>query len=396
MVKYLINFETTKISGDHLSYAVSRDNLQVVETLLKNGAKVEGVVDYGNYCSVRHILYRVGISRRKETLQLLLHYGLNITSIRNELGENILNQFIHYCTNTDDTDLVEIAEILVNLGVPPDESDEDGYTPLHRAVQKRNESLASYLISKGADVNKKDTSKTVFPLLMAVTQCNKDFVELLLSNGARINEKDNFGWTALHVACLQPHEPVISLLMLEGADIAAVENSGRTAFSFLEPDHCQKHHRHCRKSIITMIKEFSKLSFENLLTSKSNSDIDLIQKNSETRECFKQCTLELHQMASTKFYGPYSYYSVLKMSKNITRSAHLTKNGEFVSKFGKNLSKFNYYQSDLKRISNEAFCERQRLEIIEKRLNSTLGNTFPAVVIRNLQKYLTIQDLPLQ
>lgn len=35
-------------------------------------------------------------------------------------------------------------------------------------------------------------------------------------------------------------------------------------------------------------------------------------------------------MANTKFYQPYSYYSVLEMSSNIKKLAILTKNDEFV------------------------------------------------------------------
>lgn len=57
----------------------------------------------------------------------------------------------------------------------------------------------------------------------------KDVAELLLKNGADINAKEETDSTVLHLASSNGHKDVAELLLMNGADINAKEESGWTA-----------------------------------------------------------------------------------------------------------------------------------------------------------------------
>lgn len=91
-------------------------------------------------------------------------------------------------------------------------------------------------------------------------------VKLLLESGADIHDVDNEGKTVLHKACSLYNEKIISLLVQKGANISWMDSRGQTPFDLLQGS--------CFKAII---REFSKLIFDNSMVSNSSS-IDLIRE----------------------------------------------------------------------------------------------------------------------
>lgn len=372
---------------EQLVLAIIAGNVKMAKLMLKNGAKLEGPEWNGYSTLYRSLFNPVKIKTRKEMLLLLIKYGMN-TKVRNGRHENLLHQFIKYSLIKGDYDAVDVAEILINSGVSADAVDVQGYTPLLLATEYENDSVVSFLIKKGANVNVKSRHEGLFPLFFA-TQCgNEDLVRLLLSNGADVNAKTHFGIAALHRACIYSNEKMICLLIRKGADISAQDKNGRTPFSVLKP--AKNNYDRCLK---TMVKEFAKLILEK--RSVHEKDMKLIRVNPKAREYFEKCTRELEEMASTKFYEHYSYYSVLKMTKNIVKLAHLTKNNEFLEKFKTNLRNFSYYKDDLQSILEEAFQLNDRIETIRYRLYFIFDDFLPDIVMRKLSRYLTLEDLPL-
>lgn len=371
-----------------LQIALSSSNLKFAEFLLQNGADLQQADRFGE--SPAAFVFAEGDSLiRKEILLLLIKYGLDLKFV-NEEGDNILHLFLSFEDWYED--VVEITEILLIYGLPLDGVNDEGYTPLHSAILLGYPKIIPFLLERGANVNTKCKSLGMTPLMEAV---EGDFpqtvrnIELLLSKGAKINAQCKYGWTALHIACRNNDYDSIVCLIQRGADISIVNKDGHTPFG------------NCLRSakddddlcIITMIKEFSKLSFENIPF--SNKDMDLLQKKRNLQEHFENCKLELSRMKATVFHPPYSYYSVLKMSKNIKKLAKLTNNDYFVSEFKKNLS-FSYYENDLRITASEAITTRNKSRIVDSRLNSIFGKIFPEVVLRILANNLTVEDLPLE
>lgn len=382
----LVEFEASCMEN-FLYIAVSSGNLRLAELFLRNGARITDD-EWKRDSLVDHVFRRTNLDTRKDMLLLLLDYGLDV-EFQDDLGQNVLHQFIDFYVNEDDRDAVRITEVLLERGVPLDEVDDQGLSLLHLAVYSENVELILYLIHKGARVSPSESRFS--PLFAAAECCNEGIMDLLVSHGANINEKSKLhGRTALHEACLTLHnERIISLLVRKGADIGAVTaDDGKTPLALLDPG---------KDSYLAfahvLIKELSRLRFENLEVNKS--DLALVQSDPRLGGIFRRCTYELEKMKRARFHPPYSVYSVMKMSRSIKKLAHLTKNQRFVRRFEDNFRRFSSYRSDLKRIFDEAVRVRDRLIIVDDRLNFIFGNALPAVVLRNLAENLTVEDLKL-
>ena len=152
---------------------------------------------------------------------------------------------------------VEAARFLIAHGADVDAKDRSGQTPLHLAAQfgcadvvrllldnkaavgrpgyrerspldlaflGRHAEAAEELIERGADVNA-EYWRSYRPLHLAAWYDLPNIVDLLLTKGADPNKPAPYGWRPLHMA--RSHD-VVKALLKAGADIDALDNSGRT------------------------------------------------------------------------------------------------------------------------------------------------------------------------
>lgn len=381
----------------HLIVSFLEDNLEVAESLLASGAKLELL----NY--VPPAVYfsafggRVNIREKKWTLLVKYVPYSSLSDPENKILSRYLQKFNHTAED------VEFAENIIKSGVSVVEDYEEGEdSPLlcaffARVDQKCVVSIVSLMIEKGLDVNcpirfPRSTIEE-FPLHCAICFFSEDIVDLLLSHGADIDAKSvNNGTTALHQASYGNYDKMIDLLIRRGVKISAEDNYGRTPFStLLTRTFRQKNYDQC---VLIMIKAFAKITFSN--STVSEIDMNLIKKDSSILEDFEGCLRELDLMAKTEFNAPNSFYSVLDESISIKKLASLLNNEELASSFESNLSNFYYYQDDLKLIWNKATQIRDDFEIVLTRLTSILGKNLIEDIIRILAKNLTPEDLPLE
>ena len=96
---------------------------------------------------------------------------------------------------------LDVVRTLLDLGVPVDEPDPSGITPLARAATSNDIDIATLLIQRGADVNKVD-KYGYSPIMYAASVDYGDsrMIGLLLKAGARLDTVSKNGQTALALA----------------------------------------------------------------------------------------------------------------------------------------------------------------------------------------------------
>ena len=197
-----------------MHYAVSGVHPDLVELLIKQGAKVK---PYSN------LLLRFAIWRRNaEILKLLLEAGMDVTQkplLQGDIGDP------------------HLVEMLKSFGAQVEiDASENGWPSLVyvcRGDRGGNPKTVQELLNQGADVNVTNY-KGQSALHCAAKAGFVEPVRILLDHGANVNAQDRDGDTALHSACrssIKNHErlqQVVDLLIKNGADLNAENNRGRT------------------------------------------------------------------------------------------------------------------------------------------------------------------------
>lgn len=386
----LIEFGVDVEFEDPVRIGLSEGYVSTVKSLLKNGCKLKDQETLGEIVFKRKNVWR------PDMLELLFKYGLKPT-LQTQNGKNLLQQFIknldwEYADDDDyddGADVLEVVRVLLESGIPIDEpcSTDSGNTPLIYAIKSQNAELVSYLIKKGADVQK--FAEHEFPLYAAAAFDNLDIVKMLVLNGVDVNTRTRAGWSPLHSACYSGdacNKSVIKFLLNKGADLNAENNSGETPLFNINLNH--------DLCVDIMVKKIAKLrSIDNSLISAKNINFILAQE--KLQQHYEKYMKDLDRLANTKFYGSYSYHCVLMMSKNLKKLANLVKNEIFLENFEKNLPCTNY-KNDLRKILNAAIKMNDESVVVYSRLGYIFGKVLPDVTVRKLAENLNIQDLPLE
>ncbi|XP_043466817.1 ankyrin-1-like [Leptopilina heterotoma] len=143
---------------------------------------------------------------------------------------------------------VEVAEFLLENGARMDIPRNDGRTTLHVAIKTQNIQIVERLLKQGAMVNVLDDMSRLKPIDLAASLNNIQLVELLLKYGAKMDDIDEFReeqkddhkrMTALHYAAKRGNLEMVKLLMSNGFDKIDVKNlKGKTPLCVAIDKHC--------------------------------------------------------------------------------------------------------------------------------------------------------------
>jgi ankyrin repeat protein/transglutaminase-like putative cysteine protease len=179
---------------------------EIVEFLLSQGADVHAKDNDG-----RTPLDVALSKRRKDVLKLLAEAGADIATIHMAAFVGSLGKLRSF----------------VQTGTDVDARDENGRTPLLRAITGKHVDAVKFLIEAGADLNRRDEQGYV-PLVHALWTPDSDVVKLLLNNEADVHAKDTSGYTPLHWAVMMGSKELTKLMLEAGADVSAESTTGET------------------------------------------------------------------------------------------------------------------------------------------------------------------------
>jgi len=132
---------------------------------------------------------------------------------------------VHYAAGHGDN---RIIEMLLAAGAKVDVTGMWRATALHQAAFNGHENTVLLLLKKGADGTavKEDGSTAVHDLARA-SSINLKAIKALLAAGVKPGAVDARGRTPLHLSALAGHEPIVRLLLDEGADVNAKDKKGK-------------------------------------------------------------------------------------------------------------------------------------------------------------------------
>jgi ankyrin repeat protein len=263
-----------------LHRAVARDHLEACRLLLEHGADVNAWNHLGftlSYASdftwvllehnVKEEFHNKGMTPlhyaalcgHLEVAQLLLKHNAEV----NAQGHNGLTPFlfasarqhtkvwellldhhadVHICDNKGRTPLHFVAHhglldpsriLILERNVEVNTRDDDGFTPLLRALECGNLDVFRLLLDHNADVHVRD-NKGRTPLHFAAHHSHLEFAQELLGRNVVVNARDDKGFTPLLRALDSEHgkPDLLRLLLDNNADVHVRDNKGRNPLHF--------------------------------------------------------------------------------------------------------------------------------------------------------------------
>ncbi len=120
----------------------------------------------------------------------------------------------------EDGDLEAVKVLIEEEGAAVDtpiEYGESAITPLIKASWDGDLPIVEYLLSKGADVNARDTESKGTALLNAVTRGHMEVIKALLAAKADVSLRNSFDFNAFTTAVAGGNEEIAGMLLAAGA-----------------------------------------------------------------------------------------------------------------------------------------------------------------------------------
>tara|TARA_B100001248_G_scaffold262669_1_gene260660 strand:- start:62012 stop:63190 length:1179 start_codon:yes stop_codon:yes gene_type:complete len=201
------------------------------EDLKKSIAEAKFDLDYHDPDeSNQTLLHMAAYSCYVELVQFLLEQGANVNA-ENKWGVRPLT----YAAQHYDEEGEALVDCLLAAGANPNAKEKDGTALMHTILtdEKLTKSFLNFLVSKGFDLEIRDNDGWT-PLHYAVNSGSRGYVKVLLSAGACIDAHDNEGRTPLHYAASNGVLDIAKLLRKRGASLEAKDEKGKTPLMLAE------------------------------------------------------------------------------------------------------------------------------------------------------------------
>jgi ankyrin repeat protein len=219
--------EVNKLTHDGRTYifwAAYKNNVNIVNYLLEQGAKTDIIDDKGY--SVMNFMAVAGVDNL-ELYDLFIKHGGNILD-QTPKGTNALMLFL---PNAKD---FEKASYFIDKGLKLESRDKKGNGVVEYTAQKGNKAMFELLVEKGLEY-KRPTANNDNAMLFATKPARKgynslDFFKYLKSKGVKPNITNNQGQTPLHNLAYNNEElESFEFFLKHKVDVNQVNDEGNTA-----------------------------------------------------------------------------------------------------------------------------------------------------------------------
>lgn len=214
-----------------LHICADNSHYDLMDVLLKNGAKVNAIDSLGQTC-----LHRSARDDNVQACRLLMSYNVDTTivSLQGFTAAQLATESVLKILK-DPPDTVDLEVQLLDASKAGDLEtvqrivsanahtvncrDLDGRhsTPLHFAAGYNRVPVVEFLLEQGAEVHASDKGGLV-PLHNACSYGHYEVTELLVKHGANVNVADLWKFTPLHEAAAKGKYEIVKLLLKHGAD----------------------------------------------------------------------------------------------------------------------------------------------------------------------------------
>lgn len=194
-------------------------SIEMVTILLENDADSNIVDGRGrdaliNACSGGKTNSKCAINI--DIIKLLINKGANVQyQSSNKYYSCIGSLFYHECGKCDK---ISIIKLLLYNNININIKDNNGHSPLYKAIKYCNINVINFLIDNEADINIKDKNGDT-PFNIACTENNLNVVKLLLSKGYNINTLNYFNQNILFNLRYDSYFDLVVFLLQNGIDI---------------------------------------------------------------------------------------------------------------------------------------------------------------------------------
>jgi ankyrin repeat protein len=125
----------------------------------------------------------------------------------------------------------QTAELLIANGAGVNEKDENGETPLDRAIARKRIEIIDLLRKHGGKTGL--WLRAGESIHIAAAAGHIEAVKHFLAAGGDVNAKDKNGWTGLHHAALAGRIEITQLLIAKGVDVNTRNDRRRTPLDYV-------------------------------------------------------------------------------------------------------------------------------------------------------------------
>ena len=206
------------VNAQNIFEAYKSKNYKKVEQLLEKGADPNQL----DKSRGLPLMFDAAWDNNVTIMELLYKYG---GKVDDEYGESNITFLLIACQQNS----YEAVKFLVSKGANVNRkfAKAGNQTPIRFACKTGNIELVSFLLDNGANIEDTPDDK-ITPIIQAAQRNHYALVEFLIQKGANVNACARDKETALNQAIIKNNVEIVELLLKHGADATTVDNDGNS------------------------------------------------------------------------------------------------------------------------------------------------------------------------